>query len=79
MDRNRLLRRVRIGLSGPLPQNHAASDIVKTFLKSPMLKKLEVLGPEDVSEEPIPKVESACHTHRFRHACVSVFSVSYLR
>lgn len=76
VNRNRSLRRIRIDLS-LLPKNQVAIDLVKTFLKSPMLGKLEVVSLRHRSAESIPEIATVCRAQKFKRFCVSVYGVSY--
>lgn len=76
VERNRSLRSVDVRLSGSWPKNKHAIDIVKTFLKSPWLRKLQVSS--SFGSKSIPEIDSICRALRSRRVCISVFEVSYL-
>jgi len=58
-------------------ENEVAADIVKTFLKSPSLKNLQVKSAYDVPK--IAEIERICRTVGCRRVCISVLPVCYLR
>lgn len=73
--RNKSLSRVYIEVDNPV-RKHVV-EMVKTFLKSASLKKLEVVDPENVIFDSFQEFESVCHAHR--RVYISVLGVSYLR
>jgi len=77
VDQNQLIRKVKISLHNPVRENEVATDIVKTFLKSPSLRNLKVNGRHGVAK--IPEIEITCRAEGCRQVCISVFGVSYLR
>lgn len=79
-DSNKSLRWVKIGFYNQV-DNEILIDLVKTFVKAPLLEILEVNvhGHGIGNAEPIPDVEKICRTLRSRYVRISVRGFRYLR
>jgi len=75
---NRSMRKVKIFLRNSGQKNEVAADILKTFLKSPSLRKLAVTDRSYSWGEKNAEIERICRNEGSRRVCISVFGWNYL-